>query len=220
MLTLDQQPQPSSGKSLGTVEGSKVSPASSEAPASSNLDQALVAKAEEEFNQIVEKHYGFVYNIALRMTRDPHDAEDITQEVFLSAYKAYSSFRGQTQVTTWLYRITVNSSLMKIRKGKTQDKYLSTTGYDDVVVPDWSNDPQKAAVNSELHRVLQEGLDRLPPNLRTVVILRDVHGFSAEEAAKVVEVTVACLKSRVHRGRVLLRKYLEGYIARPAAASL
>ena len=78
MLTLDQQPQPSSGKSLGTVEGSKVSPASSEAPASSNLDQAPVAKAEEEFNQIVEKHYGFVYNIALRMTRDPHTMQRIS----------------------------------------------------------------------------------------------------------------------------------------------
>ena len=195
-----------------------MSPASSKAPASSN--HALEAKAEDEFRQIVEKHYGFVYNIALRMTRDPHDAEDITQEVFLSAYKAYTSFRGQAQVSTWLYRIAVNSSLMKIRKSKTKDKYLSATGYDDVVVPDWSNDSQKSAVNSELHWVLQEGLDRLTPKLRAAVILRDVHGFSAEEASKIVEITVACLKSRLHRGRVLLRKYLEGYMARPAAASL
>ena len=72
----------------------------------------------EEFTEIVEKYADFVYNIALRMTNDPHDAEDIVQDEFLSAYKAYTSFRGQSQVSTWLYRITVNACLMKIRKEK------------------------------------------------------------------------------------------------------
>ena len=219
MSTLDQQSETPLGKLLGTVEDSEGSPGQSEAPASPNLEHALVAKSEEEFSQIVERYSDYVYNIALRMTRDPHDAEDITQEVFLSAYKAYSSFRGQARVSTWLYRITVNSSLMKIRKGKTRDKYLTVTGYDDVVIRDWSNDPEKAAVNNELHRVLQEGLNRLPPDLRAAVILRDVHGFSSKEAADVLEITVPALKTRLHRGRVLLRKYLERYLARPTWAS-
>lgn len=173
------------------------------------------AESQDEFSGIVEKYSDYVYNIALRITNNPHDAEDIMQETFLSAYRSYSSFRGQAQVSTWLYRITVNAALMKIRKEK-KSKYLTQTGYEDTEVPDWAGDPARVAANTELRRALQEGIARLAPELRAAVILRDVQGFSGDEAAEILEVSLAALKSRLHRGRILLRKHLESMVTRPA----
>ena len=162
------------------------------------------------FEEIVEKHSDFVYNVALRMTSDPHDAEDVMQEAFLSAYRAFSRFRGQSSVTTWLYRITVNTALMKHRKEK-KGKYLTDTGIDDIDIPNWADSPEQAALDSELRASIQAGLSKLPPDLRTAVVLRDVQGLSGNETAEVLKIPVATLKTRLHRGRVLLRKYLEGY---------
>ena len=168
------------------------------------------ASSTLRFEEIVEKHGDFVYNVALRMTGDPHDAEDVMQEALISAYRAFLRFRGQSSVTTWLYRITVNAALMKHRKEK-KDKYLTETGYEDVEVPDWSDNPEKAALDSELREAIQNGLARLPPDLRMAVILRDVQGLSGAEAADVLDAPLATLKTRLHRGRILLRKYLEEY---------
>ncbi len=166
---------------------------------------------EIEFSEIVERYSDSAYHIALRMLHNATDAEDAVQEAFMSAYRAFSNFNGQSKVTTWLYRIVVNACLMKIRKEKSRAKYLTETGYDDAVVHDWRNDPEKAAMNAELRDVLQSGLGRLCPELRAVIVLRDVQGLSCQEAAEALDITVACLKSRLHRARVLLRKYLEGY---------
>ena len=166
-------------------------------------------EAADKVSEMVNKYSNFVYNIALRMTGNPYDAEDITQETFLAAYKGFTSFRGQAQVSTWLYRIAVNASLMKIRKAKTRRQYLETTGCDDVIVYDWSKDPEKAAINGELRQAIEEGLKRLSLEYLTVVVLRDVQGLDSEEAAEVLGISVSALKSRLHRGRALLRRFLE-----------
>ena len=164
------------------------------------------------FEEIVEEHGDCVYNVALRMTGDASEAEDVMQDAFISAYRAYSRFRGESAVSTWLYRITVNAALMKRRK-ETKDKYLTQTGYDDMDVPDWGEGPEKAALNAELHEAIREGLRKLPPDLRMAVILRDIQGLSGMESAESQEVPVATLKTRLHRGRVLLRKHLESYLS-------
>jgi len=156
-----------------------------------------------------------VYQIALRMLHNTADAEDAVQEAFISAYRAYSKFDGRSKVTTWLYRIVVNACLMKIRKEKSRAKYLTETGYDDAAVHDWRNDPEKSAMNAELRDVLQRRMGRLGPELRAVIVLRDVQGFSCPEAADALDITVTSFKSRLHRARVLLRKYMEGYLASP-----
>ncbi|MEE9261790.1 MAG: RNA polymerase sigma factor [Dehalococcoidia bacterium] len=174
-------------------------------------------KFKAEFSDVVEKYSSYVYNIALRMTNNVHDAEDIMQEVFISAYKAYPHFRGQAEVSTWLYRITVNACLMKFRKEK-KSRYLVETGYEDMDIPDWAMDPVKTSLNSELRRLLEEGLARLPPDLRAAVVLRDVQGFSGQEAASILDISVSALKTRLHRGRVLIRQYLTPYVRRFAEA--
>ena len=175
---------------------------------------------EEQFTEIVEAYSSIAYNIALRMLRNPADAEDAVQEAFISAYRAFPKFKGQSKVSTWLYRIVVNACLMKIRKEQVRSKYLTNTGYDDSMVHNWRdadspNEPERAALNSELRDVLDEGLSRLTPEIRAAVVLRDVQGFTTEEAAITLDLTVPSLKARLHRGRVLLRKYLEGYLAKP-----
>ncbi len=168
---------------------------------------------EIEFSEIVDKYSDSAYHIALRILHNATDAEDAVQEAFMSAYRAFPKFKGQSKVSTWLYRIVVNACLMKIRKEKSRVKYITETGYDDAVVHDWRYDPEKAAMNAELHEALQNGLGRLSPELRTAVVLQDVQGLSGQEAAEALDITVASFKSRLHRARVLLRKYLEGYLA-------
>ena len=172
-----------------------------------------VLMADPNFRELVEKHTNMVYSVALRMLGNPHDAEDATQDTFLSAFKSLKSFRGQSSLSTWLYRIAVNSCLMRLRKEK-NTRYLVDTGYDDMNVPDLAPGPEKAAVNAELHERIQEGLSRLPPDMRAAIVLRDVQGLSGEEAAAALGVRVETLKTRLHRGRVLLRRYLEGYLGK------
>ena len=162
------------------------------------------------FDEIVEKHGGFVYNVALRMTSDHHEAEDVMQDALLSAFRAFPKFQGKSSITTWLYRITVNAALMKHRKEKNA-KYLTETGVEDMDVPNWADNPEKAALDSELRDAIQDGLSQLPPDLRMAVILRDVQGLSGAEAAEALNAPLATLKTRLHRGRILLRKHLEMY---------
>ena len=171
-------------------------------------DQSLVA----EFSQIVEQHSDLVYNVALKMMGRSEDAEEVAQDAFLSAYRAFERFRGESKVTTWLYRITVNAALMRLRRDK-RSRTLTRTGLEDVDVPDWSDTPERLASNSELGDRLSEGIELLPHDLKAAVVLRDVEGLTSAEAAQLLDITVPSLKSRLHRGRVLLRKHLEEYVS-------
>ena len=175
-------------------------------------------QSPQTFEEIVESFGQFVYNVALRMMGDPHDAEDVTQEAFIDAFRAWDRFRGESQVSTWLYRITVNRSLMKLRKEKKR-RQLTQTGIEDMDVVNWVNrsdeSPERAALSSELREKLEEGINLLPPDLRAAVVLRDVQGLSNSEAAEALGTSVLALKARLHRGRVLLRKHLEEYVKFP-----
>lgn len=175
-----------------------------------------VEAREEDFNALVEQHSDFVYNVAFRMMGNHEDAQDAAQDAFLSVYRAYDRFRGQSRVSTWLYRITVNAALMRLRKTKLA-RTLTQTGVEDVEVADWSQTPDKGATNAELKDKLQGGISQLDPDLRAAVVLRDVQGFNNAEAAEMLEISVPALKSRLHRARVLLRKYLSGYVAAPTS---
>ena len=177
-------------------------------------EQSTPAADSEDFDAIVEKHSEFVYNVAYRVMGSPQEAEDVAQDAFLSAYRAYDRFRGQSHVTTWLYRITMNAALMRLRKTK-KARTLTHTGIDEVEVVDWTKNPHKDALDSELGHKLREGIDLLEPDLRAALVLRDVQGLSNAEAAEVLDITVSALKSRLHRARLIIRKYLEDYIKTP-----
>ena len=171
----------------------------------------LGTQPEIDFEELVEQHGDFVHNVAYRIVGNSADAEDATQEAFLSAYRNYSGFRGESQVRTWLYRISGNAALMILRRQR-RKVFLTQEGYDDMRLVSLEAGPEGSAVNSELRDKLEEGLSQLPPNLRAAVVLRDVEGLSNEEAAEALKASVPSLKARLHRGRVLLRKYLADYV--------
>ena len=169
------------------------------------------SQVQENFEAIVEKYSDFVYNVSYRILGNQADAEDASQDAFISAYRDFHKFRGEATVSTWLYRIAVNSSLMKLRKDRRRD-FLTQTGYDETQLVSWTEGPERAALNTELREKLEEGLALLPPQFRAVVVLRDVQGMSNEEAASILKTTVPSLKSKLHRGRVLLRRHLDQYV--------
>ncbi|PKB79095.1 MAG: hypothetical protein BZY88_15090 [SAR202 cluster bacterium Io17-Chloro-G9] len=171
----------------------------------------MEVEAKPDFESIVLEYGDFVYNLTFRVLNNHPDAEEAAQDAFLSAYRNFQKFRGESKVSTWLYRIAVNAALMKLRKDKNK-RTLTQTGYDDMQMTSAADSPEKLALNSELREHLQTGLEMLAPNLKTAVVLRDVQGLTNEEAAQVLKITVSSLKARFHRGRVLLRHHLQSYL--------
>ena len=169
------------------------------------------AQVELEFEAIVEEHQGFVYNLTYRILGNYADAEEAAQDAFLSAYRNFDRFRGEAKVSTWLYRIATNAALMKLRKDRNK-RTLTDTDYEEMDLVSPTRGPEELALNSELRERLQDGLEMLQPNLKVAVVLRDVQGLTNEEAAEVLNLSVSSVKARLHRGRVLLRKYLQDYL--------
>ena len=164
-----------------------------------------------QFETIVEQYSDFVFNLAYRVLGNHADAEDAAQDAFLSAYRNFDRFRGESSVSTWLYRIAVNAALMKLRREKNR-KTLSSTGFEDLQMSGAEEGPERQALNSELRERLEQGLAVLAPNLKAAVIFRDVQGLNNQEAADALDISVSSLKARLHRGRILLRKHLEEYL--------
>ena len=169
---------------------------------------------DETFSSIVEQYTNYAYNIAYRMMNNPADADDVVQDAFLSAYRARDRFRGDAQVTTWLYRIVVNAALQKIRKERKPQR-MAQANVEDVEIVDWSPGPESQTLNDELREKLEEAIAELPEDLRTAVVLRDVQQLTTEEAASTVGVSVPAFKARLHRGRVILRERLNAYVTSP-----
>lgn len=174
----------------------------------------------QEFAKIAEKHSGFVYNVAYRMMGNTHDAEEVAQDAFVSAFKARERFRGDALPTTWLYRITVNAALMRIRKDKRgREMTVPEDSRPDIASSNWAESPVAATMNSELGSRIDDAIRKLPEDLRVAVILRDVQGLSNQEAAETLDVSVSALKARLHRGRIALRDSLAQYVAERAASN-
>ena len=163
------------------------------------------------FEGMVEEYADRVYNIALRITHSPEEAEDATQDAFLSAYQHRDAFRGESTVFTWLARIAVNAALQRVRKLHRLD-YLDVTSYESVRVLDWSDELDQRVERDELHAIIERGMAMLPDEARVVLVLRDVEGLSTAEAAEILGLSEAALKSRLHRARVLLRQYLSDHL--------
>jgi RNA polymerase sigma-70 factor (ECF subfamily) len=164
-----------------------------------------------DFEALIEQYADRLYSVALRITGSPEDAEDATQDAFLSAFQHRESFRGAAAVSTWLYRIAVNAALQRVRARRPAAP-LEPSAEEPLVVVDWSEDLPRRVELDELHDVIERGIALLPDGERAALVLRDVEGLSTAEAAAVLELSEAALKSRLHRARVLLRRYLSDYL--------
>jgi RNA polymerase sigma-70 factor (ECF subfamily) len=171
------------------------------------------------FAEFVEENQSKVYNLALRMLNDPQDAEDVLQETFLNAYKALPNFEGRSSLSTWIYRIASNASLMRLRK-----KRPNTVSVDEPVeldagdnlprqLVDWSSMPEEELINNESRQVMDEAVTELPESLRIVFVLRDIEGLSTAETGEVLGLSEGAVKTRLHRARLWLRDRLSAYFA-------
>lgn len=179
----------------------------------------LRAGRQEAFTELVERHSPTVYNLALRMLGDHHEAEEVLQETFISAFRALDRFEGRSRLSTWLYRIAYNAALMRLRKRSPVVVSLDQPDEDEeefsapLEVADWGAVPETLLLSGELREVLSRALSRLPENLRTIFVLRDIEGLSTAEAAAVLSITETNAKVRLHRARLALREALTEYFA-------
>ena len=161
--------------------------------------------------QLVKNNEQTVYNFSFKICRDRDKAEHIMQETFFSMIKSLHQFDGNSKISTWLYRIVSNHCLMLARKEKNKS-FISIDDddelYEDRYTADWSSIPNLSVENDELKKILDESIDKLSPDYRIVFLLRDVEGLSTEETAKLTELSVPAVKSRLHRARAFLRREL------------
>ena len=182
----------------------------------------LAAKSgnERAFMQLVKKYEQTAFSFAFKICRNREKAEETLQDTFVNVYRKLSQFDGRSKFTTWLYRVVANSCLMKNRRGKMEQALTSLDEISrDTELLDhhrhfaqWKDTPLEHAMTRELRDILDGAVNRLPLDYRTVFILRDIEGQSAEDTARVLRLSVPAVKSRLRRARVFLREQLDGYM--------
>ncbi|MBL8296380.1 MAG: sigma-70 family RNA polymerase sigma factor [Bryobacterales bacterium] len=189
-----------------------------QAAAELNTEGTLVQQAKSgdvsAFTELITRYERKIFRLARNITQNQEDAEDVLQEVFMKSFTHLDSFEGNSKFYTWLVRIAVNESLMKLRKRKS-DKQVSLdepveTGEEEVVreIAVWENTPEQRYSQTELRRILDEAIAGLAPLYRTVFQLRDVEEMSTEDTAEVLGLTIPAVKSRLLRARLQLREKL------------
>lgn len=157
-----------------------------------------------------------IQQLAFRYLKNWEDAEEVAQDVLLKVYRKIEAFRGDAALSSWIYRITFNTAMSRLRTGRfnknaeVQAVDLQIDGMEHVSAEpaDWTSLADDQVMRAEMRKSLIEALTHLPPVYRVPVLLRDIHGMSTEEASAVLKVKPQTLKSRLHRGRLILRKYL------------
>jgi RNA polymerase sigma-70 factor (ECF subfamily) len=186
-----------------------------------DTDEELVRRAQAEdsraFGELVTRYESKVYSLALRMVRNPEDAEDVLQDTFLRAYRGIKSFQGHSTFSTWIYRITANSALMRLRK-----RQLPTISIEDsderetpINIADWAPGPVEQLLSQETQQAMSEAIDALPPEFRQVFVLRDIEEMSNAEVAEILDISIAAVKSRLHRARLKVRNRLAVHFGEP-----
>lgn len=171
---------------------------------------------QEDFEEEIVPHLDALYNFALRLTSDPNDAEDLVQDTIVKAYRFFSSYEKGTNAKAWLFRILKNSYINNYRK---KSKQPNQVDYDEVATfyetiraertdtSDLENRMFRELIDDDISQALEE----LPEDFRTVVLLCDVEGFTYEEIANMLDVPIGTIRSRLHRGRNLLKAQLMEY---------
>jgi len=185
-------------------------------PEEDALVTALCQGVGDAYEILIQRYQQPVYNLVYRLMNDPSDVSDIVQEVFLKVFKNIGSFRGNSSLKTWIYRIAVNEAYNHRRWFCRHQRREVALGPEEGVrsyadsLADPSRTPFDQAADHETFALVEAALDKLNPKFRTVVVLRDIEDLSYEEIATVLNVSIGTVKSRILRGREALRKILEG----------
>ena len=172
------------------------------------------------FEQLVKRYDRKLLRIAQSVTHNREDSQDAVQEAFLKAYQNLATFREDSKFSTWLIRITLNQSLMKLRKQRSakeaslDDDFQADSDILPTEVTDWAPNPEQLYWASELRDILIKCLEELSPILRTVFVLRDIEGLTIDQTAEALNVSEAAVKARLWRARLQLREGLTKYFSR------
>ena len=185
-------------------------------------DERLIIRIKKgdytAFEKLVQKYESRIYHHCLKFLNNKEDAEDILQDTFLQVYKSLETFRGDSAFFTWLLKIATNNCLMRLRKRKkvdlvSIDKPMILNGSElQREVVDWSQNPSLLCGVDEIRHLLNEAIAKLPEDKRVVLVLKDVEGFSNIEISEMLGMTVAAVKSRLHRARIFMREYLSEHL--------
>jgi len=172
---------------------------------------------QDRFTDLAMEYMPALYSAALRMTRNPADAEDLVQETYLKAYRAFGGFTEGTNLKAWLYRILTNTFINSYRSAKRRPEIADVEDVEDLylyrrLAPTGGADPGRSAEDLALERFTDDdvkaALESLPDAFRIAVLLADVEGFSYKEIADITDVPIGTVMSRIHRGRRALQKAL------------
>jgi len=186
---------------------------------------------QHSFEELIGRYSEKAYSLALRLTRNQQDAEEVLQDVFVTVFRKIGGFEGKSSFSSWLYRVTVNAALMKLRKNKQDPAVLMEDLMPHINLKVMEkccdkNDTDKVALRNEIMVVLEKAISRLPDDYRPVFVLRDVDGLTSREVSKMLNLTVPAVKSRLHRSRLMLRRRLARFFkeylgdTRPARNSI
>jgi RNA polymerase sigma-70 factor, ECF subfamily len=176
--------------------------------------------SQEVLKEHLEKEKDKMFRIAWKMCGNPEDAEEIIQETALKALKSWDQFRGESQISTWLYKIASNTCFSKQKRRKNEIVFsqeldgLPKELHDQTAVniTDWSQDPLTHVLNDELREVLDRAIMKLPEMYRIVFLMRDIEGLSGDQIAQILGISTTNVKVRLHRARIFLRDELAEYV--------
>lgn len=177
------------------------------------LITAILAGDREKFHDLIRPYERQVYLTALSLVKNETEAEDVAQESILRAYRKLASFRGDAKFSTWLIAITLNEARSRLREEKraivdSLDDHSAEGDYTPAALTDWREVPSEALERQEIRALMQQAVAELPDTFRQVVILRDMEELSVNETAEALGISVALVKVRLHRARLLLQKRL------------
>ncbi|MBN8548859.1 MAG: sigma-70 family RNA polymerase sigma factor [Deltaproteobacteria bacterium] len=171
---------------------------------------------KDSFVELLNRYSEKVHNLSIRITRSEEDAEEVLQDVFVTVYNKIDKFEGKSAFSSWLYRITVNTSFMKLRKRK-QNNSISIEEVSPGIRDNWvgsrsdASDMNYICSRHELRDELEKAIAKLPEEYRVIFVLRDVDGLSNQEVGEILSLSVPAVKSRLHRSRLMLRKRLQKF---------
>jgi len=179
----------------------------------SSMDNRL----QQEFEELVERHYQQAYNLAYRLTGNAADAEDLVQEAFLRAYRFFDRYDRSMPFMNWFNRILTNLYIDEYRRrGRLRtvsidETFTAEDGEEGTTfdLPDLSPGPMEEVLSKEYTEAIQEGLQQLSPEFRIAVVLADIEGHSYEEIAEIMNTSIGTVRSRIHRGRKQLRDHIQ-----------
>lgn len=169
----------------------------------------------DAFETLIRNYEVKVYNVALHMLKNEDDAKDVAQDTLIKIYKKLKDFNGKSSFSTWIYRITVNTSLDHLRKIKREKEFQQKVNeHDDELKqefldkPEHSGQPEKELLKKEKVKALYAAMERLKPDQKSVIVLRDIQGLSYKEIAQIIDATEGTVKSRLNRARSKLKDEL------------